>query len=100
MKLYYITLNTEEEAKAISYELLEKKLAVCTNWFAISCAYVWQEDIKCGNEVVLIVKTIAQQRTAIETVIAKHIVYTNFIAEIPVDSINVSFQTWLSSVVG
>jgi periplasmic divalent cation tolerance protein len=57
MKLYYITLNTTEEARQIGRSLLEKQLAVCVNWFPITCAYRWQGEIQEDGEVVLIVKT-------------------------------------------
>ena len=42
MRIYYITLNTPEEASRISRALLEQRLAVCTNWFPITCAYRWE----------------------------------------------------------
>lgn len=96
MKLFYITLNNVAEAKAISMNLLEKKLALCTNWFPIGCAYRWQGEIKQGDEVVLIVKTKEAMREQIEEVITSMITYTNFIAEINVQSINDGFSNWLN----
>lgn len=99
MKLFYITLNNEQEAKTISQRLLEKKIAVCTNWFSIQCGYQWGDEIKFGNEIVLIVKTLGNKRQLIETTIAQVINYTNFIAEIEVKSVNSAFQTWLESSV-
>ncbi len=54
MKLYYITLNNTDEARQIGRALLEQKLAVCVNWFPITCAYVWQGEISEEPEVVLI----------------------------------------------
>jgi periplasmic divalent cation tolerance protein len=95
MKLFYITLNNEQEAKTISQTLLEKKIAVCTNWFPIQCAYQWEGKINFGNEIVLIIKTIENKRQQIETIIAQVINYTNFIAEIEVKSVNTAFQAWL-----
>lgn len=97
MKLYYITLNTSEEAHQISQILLEKQLAVCTNWFPITCAYCWEGKIIEEPETVLMVKTEAGYREAIEQVIAQQIDYTNFIAELSVESINDSFLQWLTA---
>ncbi len=99
MKMYYITLNTQKEAKAISYDLLEKRLAVCTNWFPITCAYRLHGEIKDESEVVLIIKTKDGLREAIEKVISEHINYTNYIAEIDVHSINHTFLKWLEAEV-
>jgi len=97
--IYYITLNTSEEASQISRQLLEQNLAVCTNWFPITCAYKWQDKITEEPEIVLIVKTQLGYRQAIEQVISQNINYTNLIAELTPQSINNSFQQWLDSVV-
>jgi periplasmic divalent cation tolerance protein len=97
MQLLYVTLNTVEEAHQISHALLEKKLALCTNWFPITCAYRWQGEIKEEPEVVLIVKTQLQYREDIEQVITEHISYTNCIAEISVSSVNEGFLSWLNA---
>lgn len=99
MKIYYITLNNQDEARSISYELLEKRLAVCTNWFPINCAYRWQGEIKDESEVVLVVKTKSALRKAIEDLISQHIKYTHCIAELHVDSINTGFLNWLNAEV-
>lgn len=99
MRIYYITLNNTEEAQKISYDLLEKQLAVCTNWFSIMCAYRWQGEIKHEPEVVLVVKTKENLKEEIEKVISHHIKYTNCIAELAVDSINSGFQKWLDAEV-
>jgi periplasmic divalent cation tolerance protein len=97
MKIYYITLNSSDEASQVSQALLEKQLAVCTNYFPISCMYRWEGEIKQGGEVALIVKTQAGMREKIESVIAEHIKYTNFIAELGVESVNQAFSTWLQT---
>jgi len=77
MRIYYITLNTVDEARQISRALLEQQLAVCTNWFPITCAYRWEGKIVEEPETVLLVKTQAGYRTAVEQVIRQHISYTN-----------------------
>lgn len=99
MKLFYITLETPEQAKAISLSLLEKRVAVCTNLFPISCAYRWEGEIKQESEVVLIVKTKENMRQKIEEIVSKHISYTNFMAELDVASINAPFLSWLEGEV-
>lgn len=99
MKMYYITLNHQDEAQTISYALLENRLAVCTNWFPMTCAYRWKGEIKKEPEVVLIVKTKEGLRGAIEKVISQHINYTNYIAELDVHSINAGFLDWLTDEV-
>ncbi len=97
MKMFYVTLNNNEEAQTISQALLEKQLSLCTNWFPITCAYRWQGEIKQGAEVVLIIKTQNNLREPIETVISHHINYSNFIAELDVHSVNQGFADWLNA---
>ncbi len=97
MKLFYVTLNNQDEAKIISHELLSKQLAVCTNWFPINCMYRWENEIKSNSEVVLIIKTKENMREVIEKIIQNHINYGNFIAELAVHSVNDSFLAWLNN---
>jgi periplasmic divalent cation tolerance protein len=99
MRIYYVTLNNADEARQISYALLEQKLAVCTNWFPITCAYRWEGKIVEEPEMVLLIKTQAGYRDPIEQVIRRHINYTNLIAEIAPESTNESFLKWLNAEV-
>lgn len=99
MKLYYVTLNTDEEARKIGRLLLQKKLAVCVNWFPITCAYRASDQITEEPEIVLIIKTQSGYRLQIERIIRDHISYTNFVAEISPTTINQDFLDWLNAVV-
>jgi periplasmic divalent cation tolerance protein len=99
MRMYYITLNTDDEARRISKALLEQQLAVCTNWFPIACAYRWEGKIVEEPETVLLVKTQPGYRQAIEQVVRQHISYTNLMAEIAPESVNESFVNWLNAEV-
>jgi len=101
MKIFYVTLNTADEARRISHELLEKQFAVCTNWFPITCAYRWEGKITEEPETVLIIKTQAGYRSDIEAVIRGHISYTNFIGELAPESVNsVRLNNWWVKVIG
>jgi periplasmic divalent cation tolerance protein len=99
MRIFYITLNTDDEARRISRALLEQQLAVCTNWFPITCAYRWEGKIIEEPEIVLLVKTQSGYRQALEEVVRQHISYTNLMAEISPESVNQSFANWLNAEV-
>jgi periplasmic divalent cation tolerance protein len=99
VRIFYVTLNNAEEARRISHEILERKLAVCTNWFPITCAYRWEGKVIEEPETVLIIKTQAGYRTELEGVIRSHISYTNFIGEIAPESVNEGFVQWLGAEV-
>lgn len=100
MVLLYITLNTPDEARTISRALLEKRLAVCTNWFPITCAYRWKGEIVEEPETVLIVKTLPQLSDAVTEEVRQHISYTNFMGQIDVPRINSGFADWLEEELG
>jgi periplasmic divalent cation tolerance protein len=95
MKIFYITLNTVEEARRIARDLLERRIAVCCNWFPITCAYRWADEIKEEPEIVLLVKTQAGRREAVEQSVARVVSYVNCIAEIAPESVNAAFGDWL-----
>src|ERR1700730_17781220 len=99
MRIFYVTVNTADEARQISRVLLEQQLAVCTNWFPITCAYRWEERIVEEPVTVLLIKTQAGYRDAVEEVIRQHISYTNFIGELAPESVNESFLKWLTAEV-
>lgn len=96
MKIYYVTLQNQDQAKNISHDLLTNHLAACTNWFPIHSMYRWENKIQTDAEIVLIIKTKENLRPQIETVIKTHIDYTNFIAELDVQSVNADYLTWLN----
>lgn len=99
MKMYYITLDSEEMAKKISLDLIENRLAACTNIFPVSSVYRWDGEIQQDREAILIVKTKSGMREKIEACMKRHINYTNCIAEIDVESINPAYGSWLTSEV-
>ena len=99
MQFLYVTLNTAEEAHKISHQLLEKRLALCTNWFPITCAYRWEGKVIEEPEFVLIIKTQLRYRQDIESVIKEHIDYTNCVATLAVESVNEGFLKWLNAEV-
>jgi len=99
MKLYYVTLNTAEEARAIGRSLLEQQLALCVNWFPITCMYRSEGTIAEEPEVVLVIKTQEGYRIEVEAAIRQQISYTNFIGELSPTSVNPAFLSWLNAEV-
>ncbi|WP_395666081.1 divalent-cation tolerance protein CutA [Methylocella sp.] len=95
MKIFYVTLNSDAEARAVARDLLERRAAVCCNWLPITCAYRWGEEIKEEPEVVLLVKTQDGMRATIEEAVARHVAYLNCVAEIAPASVNGGFLDWL-----
>lgn len=94
--LYYLTFSEGEEAQVVAHALLHEKIAVCTNWFPITCAYLWEGAVQQESEIVLIVKAKAGLREQIEAIARRHIDYTHFVGEILLASVNADFAQWLT----
>ncbi len=99
MKLIYITLNNNEEARKIGNRLLKENLANCVNFFPITCIYNYEDKITEESEVVLIVKTNDKNYDKVRSVVQEEINYDNFIGQISIEKINESFEKWLLDVV-
>ena len=52
-----VTASSEEEAKTISYTLVDEKLIACANCFPIASVYRWQGEVHEDIEVMLLCKT-------------------------------------------
>lgn len=96
LALYYLTFSQPEQAQAVAHDLLREKVAVCANWFPITCAYLWEGAVQQESETVLIVKARAGMREPIEAIARRHIDYTHFVGEIPLASVNPDFAAWLT----
>ncbi|BCW94820.1 MAG: divalent cation tolerance protein CutA [Fimbriimonadales bacterium] len=100
LALYYLTFSQPDQAQAVAHDLLREKVAVCTNWFPITCAYLWEGAVQQESETVLIVKARAGVREQIEAIARRHIDYTHFVGEIPLASVNADFAGWLTRELG
>lgn len=99
MKIIYITLNSNEEARKIGQEVLERNFSNCVNFFPITCMYKYKGKITDEPEVVLVVKTKDGYYDRVKEVVKKHVNYDNFIGEIEIEKINGDFGSWLDEVV-
>jgi periplasmic divalent cation tolerance protein len=100
MRIFYITLSNETQARDVAVKLLERRDAACCNWFPVQSAYVWEGEIRQEPEMVLIVKSVAEKRDAVAAAVREVIDYTNFIGEIELDEVNDGFGAWLQGLVG
>lgn len=99
MKILYVTLNNNDEARKIGNRILKANLANCVNFFPITCIYNYENQITEEPEVVLIIKTQGGKYEEIEKIIKEEINYDNFIGQLNIDKINSNFETWLKGIV-
>lgn len=99
MKIIYVTLNNDGEARKIGKILLEKNLANCVNFFPITCIYKYKGKITEEPEVVLIVKTKDAFYERVKETVKQSVNYDNFIGQLDVEKINDDFSAWLNEEV-
>lgn len=87
------------EAKNLAKILLNQKLAGCIHFQKIETMYVWQEKIEDGEEILLRIKCIKSNFSAIEKIIKKHHSYmVPEIISIVVDEAEEKYATWLQNI--
>ncbi|AAW71354.1 divalent-cation tolerance protein CutA [Wolbachia endosymbiont of Brugia malayi] len=99
--LVYTTFSNVKEAKAVSEELLNKKLIICVNIFPkVNSLYLWKGEINSSCEVIAIMKSRSDQVDKIvEKVEAMHSYDQPAIVIIPIEKVNKSFANWVNSVI-
>src|ERR1700723_3285692 len=64
------TTGSEDEARKVAHELIERRLAACVNILPqVESIYRWQGKIETGREWLLLIKTTAERFTAISDTI-------------------------------
>ena len=98
---YVIVMTTcasEEQARALTTALLEKRLAACVQASDISSSYWWKGAIETSNEVRLMIKARQADYAAIEALIlARHTYETPEVLAIPVVAGSRAYLGWLEA---
>jgi periplasmic divalent cation tolerance protein len=69
-RLVLVTASNAEEARRIAEALLQPRLAACVNIVSgVESHYWWQGKVERGSEVLLVVKTSAEQFEAVADVV-------------------------------
>ena len=64
------TTGSEDEARKVAHELIERRLAACVNILPqVESIYRWQGKIETGREWLLLIKTTAERFTAVNDTI-------------------------------
>jgi len=71
MILIYTTCKNKKEAEKISFLLINKKLAACTNYFSINSMYNWKGKLVKDREFIVMIKTQPKHFKRVESEIKK-----------------------------
>lgn len=92
------TIHKKEDAVAIGKGLLKNRLIVCYNLFPVESAYWWKGKILKENEMVVLMKTRAENFEKVEAYIKKHSGYeVPEIISVKPEKVNASYLAWLQS---
>jgi periplasmic divalent cation tolerance protein len=95
-----LTCGSWQEAQAIADALLDKRLIACAEFIEIKSKYSWQSRLESGNEIKLIMQSIADKFDDIEAEVAKLHSYETFVLQaLPVSHISKAAKTWLTKVI-
>ena len=94
-----IIVSTYPDKKSISKvakELVKNKIVACVNITKISSVYSWEGKIENASEYLALFKTTSKNKKILkEKIKSTHPYDVPEIAELPVNSINKSYLSWL-----
>ena len=93
-----MTFGSLKEAKRLGTQLVEKKLAACTNIIpTIYSTYVWKNKTMIDKECAMIVKTSKSKvEAAIKFIVKKHSYECPAVSAFPIELAHVDFQRWIN----
>jgi periplasmic divalent cation tolerance protein len=96
--LIYITVESEDEGRAIARELLSQKLVACANMLpAHKALYTWQGEMEEGTEHIVLLKTRKDLFKRVEQEICRlHSYECPCIIALPVKDGHAPFLEWIS----
>lgn len=95
-RLVLVTASSVDEARAIARAVLEKRLAACANILpGVESHYWWQGKLESAPEVMLIIKSSAEQFDALAAVVkAAHSYACPEIVAVPPGEIAPAYRQW------
>lgn len=91
-----LTCKNRPEAKKICRTLLEKKLIVCSKLMSVSSSYLWKKKIESSSEMLVLMESVDQKFSEIESTIASLHSYTTFtLFAVPSLMTTSSVQQWM-----
>ncbi len=72
-RLVFVTASSADEARKIANAILEKRLAACVNIVSgVESHYWWQGKLEAAAEVMLVIKSSAEQFEALQETVRQH----------------------------
>ncbi|MEM1219931.1 MAG: divalent-cation tolerance protein CutA [Bacteroidota bacterium] len=95
---FYVTHPNAETAQKISRNLIDRKLVACANQFSMESAYWWQGAVAREGEIVTMLKTVPENKKAVEVAIVElHPYEVPCIMSWEVEA-NTPYENWIRDV--
>ncbi len=95
-----VTYSTREEAKKISFDLIEEKLIACATLTEVTSIFPWESKIGQGDEIKLTVKTLDKYVSEVRDMILVRHSYEIPMVLTTMKVINESYFRWMERVCG
>ncbi len=95
----YVTTSSTDEAEEIGKMMVEQRLAACANILpGMQSVYRWEEKIQTDQEVVLILKTVKANLSALtEAVVEVHSYDEPCVVALPIIGGSPTFLQWIAN---
>lgn len=101
-RMVLTTTDSQESASRIANALVERRLAACVNIIpGLTSVYRWQGAVETASEILLLIKTAAEQLPALEAAVKE--LHTYEVPEflvLEVEAGNRSYLEWLHASLG
>ena len=99
-RLVYVTSSSLEEARDLAQGILEQRLAACVNFIpGVESHYWWQGKLEKAAEVMLVIKSSAEQFEALAGFVRKHHSYEcPEIVSVSPHKISPGYRSWWDEV--
>jgi periplasmic divalent cation tolerance protein len=99
-RLVFVTASSVEEARKLAQGILDQRLAACVNLIpCVESHYWWQGKVETASEVMLVIKSSAEQFEALAGFVRKHHSYEcpEIVAVAP-HEISPAYRSWWDEV--
>jgi periplasmic divalent cation tolerance protein len=101
-RIVLTTTDSPDSANRIAQTLVERRLAACVSLIPnLTSIYRWQEAVETASEILLLIKTSAEQLPALEAALRE--IHTYEVPEflvLPVESGSKLYLEWLHGALG
>ncbi len=96
MVFIYTTCENEKEAERLAKLILDNKLGVCVDYWAVNSIYHWEGDLKKLSQIMILITTLESKLEDVNELISKNHSYAvPLIAGVDIRRMNRAYKEWM-----